>query len=138
MHNNSADLEESEDDLVLVEQEEKEPEVEVVEEEESSVSERQVDFQTEVSNYDDVVMPSEVSEPHSSPTVPYSESFHAPEAESLSPDQDNDADSESSDIDTSTSNTPPPRRSGRATVPKLVFTYNEFGNPTIELLNGKF
>ncbi len=43
-------------------------------------------------------------------------------------DDGDDADSEGTD---SQSNTPPPRRSGRNRRPKGVFTYTEFGIPTV-------
>ena len=48
-------------------------------------------------------------------------------------DEENEADSESSETESSTSS-PPLRKSSRGRVPKSVFTYNDFGNPTITMM----
>ncbi len=72
-----------------------------------------------------VTSETEVSEQEKSSDA---ESIPLSEAENPSEGLENDADSESSDSNFST---PPPRRGNRIRAGKSVFTYNEFGNPTV-------
>jgi hypothetical protein len=134
VRNDVVESEESEDNLVVIEQEEEiasewdsEESVSGIEElQESEVDEPQSEVHFEAEPYE----PENVSSvPSESPTIPYSEgSPHPSIAEEL--DEENEADSESSEVE-SNSSTSPVRRSGRGRVPKSVFTYNDFGNPTI-------
>ncbi len=119
----AVDSDNSEDEFVVLEQQEDE---EVI----SEVEETEVEgIPSEEHQEPGVETPEELEE--SDPEVSArSDPQHVSEVDDSHEDHENEADSESSEVD-SNSSTPPRRRGNRTRVPKSVFTYNEFGNPTV-------
>ena len=107
----------------------------------NSRQEEEIDFEAEqIEDAENVSLDSTVAYAESEFAVEEMQDVEEEEGDVLSVaeeqrdvDEENEADSESSETESSTSS-PPLRKSRRGRVPKSVFTYNDFGNPTITMM----